>query len=88
MFTDTNYKSQGPYKIVRQAQPIGSISGKDAGLFLLAYAASIANFDFMLDGMFRDQDSRKEIHDDLFLMSENVKGTYWYCPSVKELGAM
>ncbi|RTG84709.1 uncharacterized protein DC041_0010936 [Schistosoma bovis] len=70
------------FRIVRQSQPYGTLSG-EAGLLFIAYAAEIKNFNFMLDRMTGDTEDR-EI-DDVMRFSHCVTGNYWYFPSQEEL---
>ncbi|CAH8567510.1 unnamed protein product [Schistosoma mattheei] len=69
------------FRIVRQSQPYGTLSG-EAGLLFIAYAAEIKNFNFMLDRMTGDTED-KEI-DDVMRFSHCVTGNYWYFPSLTE----
>ncbi|CAH8590302.1 unnamed protein product [Schistosoma margrebowiei] len=70
------------FRIVRQSQPYGTLSG-EAGLLFLAYAAEIKNFNFMLDRMTGDTEDRKI--DDVMRFSHCVTGNYLYFPSQEEL---
>jgi len=70
------------FEMVRQSQPWGSVTG-DAGLFFIGYAASPANFDFMLDRMVGAGGDGHS--DDIMRMTKCVQGSYWYFPGVAEL---
>ncbi|XP_059171334.1 dye-decolorizing peroxidase YfeX-like [Physella acuta] len=71
-----------PFELVRQSMPFGNVHG-DAGLFFIAYAASPANFEYMLDRMVGA--GGDALSDDIMRMTKNVKGTYWYFPGKEEL---
>ncbi|VDP26244.1 unnamed protein product [Schistosoma margrebowiei] len=81
MIGSADYDAPSKYKIVRQSQPYGTLSG-DAGLLFIAYAADTKNFDFMLDRMTGDCEDRKS--DDVMRFTKCVTGNYWYFPSVPE----
>ncbi|VDP37448.1 unnamed protein product [Schistosoma curassoni] len=81
MVGSADYDAPSKYKIVRQSQPYGTLSG-DAGLLFIAYAADTKNFDFMLDRMTGDSEDRK--NDDVMRFTKCVTGNYWYFPSVPE----
>uniref|UniRef100_A0A094ZVR8 Putative deferrochelatase/peroxidase YfeX n=1 Tax=Schistosoma haematobium TaxID=6185 RepID=A0A094ZVR8_SCHHA len=81
-FVDADeFKAKKKHKIVRQAQPFGTLSG-GAGLLFIAYAADTRNFDFMLDRMTGDSDDK--INDNLMIFSRCVTGNYWYFPGQLE----
>ncbi|CAH8616067.1 unnamed protein product [Schistosoma rodhaini] len=69
------------FRIVRQSQPYGTLSG-EAGLLFIAYAANINNFNFMLDRMTGDTEDKEM--DDVMRFSHCVTGNYWYFPSQSE----
>lgn len=75
------FQNPKAFEIVRQSLPYGSVTG-EAGLFVIAYAASPDNFNFMLNRMVG---KTREENDDIMLMSRNVKGAFWYFPGVDEL---
>ncbi|CAH8616048.1 unnamed protein product [Schistosoma rodhaini] len=81
MVGSADYDAPSKYKIVRQSQPYGTLSG-DAGLLFIAYAADTKNFDFMLDRMTGDSEDGK--NDDVMRFTKCVTGNYWYFPSVPE----
>nr|CAX73277.1 putative TyrA protein [Schistosoma japonicum] len=81
MVGSADYDAPSKFKIVRQSQPYGTLSG-DAGLLFIAYAADTKNFDFMLDRMTGDSEDRK--NDDVMRFTRCVTGNYWYFPSVPE----
>lgn len=79
------FQQPKPVQIVRQSMPFGNLSG-ECGLFFIGYAASPANFEFMLDRMVG---AGGDPHcDDVMRLSTNVKGTYWYFPGAAELKKM
>ncbi|CAH8600257.1 unnamed protein product [Schistosoma haematobium] len=81
MVGSDEFKAKKKHKIVRQAQPFGTLSG-GAGLLFIAYAADTRNFDFMLDRMTGDSDDK--INDNLMIFSRCVTGNYWYFPGQLE----
>ncbi|CAH8607133.1 unnamed protein product [Schistosoma haematobium] len=85
MVGSDEFKGKKKYKIVRQAQPFGTLSG-GGGLLFIAYAADTENFDFMLDRMTGDSDDK--LNDNLMLFSLCVTGNYWYFPSLLEFNLL
>ncbi|CAH8573858.1 unnamed protein product [Schistosoma intercalatum] len=85
MVGSDEFEASKKYKIVRQAQPFGTLSG-GAGLLFIAYAADTKNFDFMLDRMTGNSDDK--INDNLMLFSLCVTGNYWYFPSLFEFNLL
>ncbi|XP_005095556.1 dye-decolorizing peroxidase YfeX [Aplysia californica] len=84
--TGTTEQNATPqYEIVRQSQNYGSLAN-DAGMFFLAFASDPAAFEFMLDQMVGA--GCDNCCDDVMKISKNVKGTYWYFPSLRELCAL
>ncbi|CAH8862478.1 unnamed protein product [Trichobilharzia szidati] len=81
MVGSADYDATPKFKIVRQSQPYGTLSG-DAGLLFIAYAADTKNFDYMLDRMTGDSPDGK--HDDVMRFTKCVSGNYWYFPSGAE----
>lgn len=72
-------------EVVSQCQPFGSLQS-GFGQFYLAYAADPCAHEFLLDQM---TGAGIDSHcDDLFQMSTNTKGSYFYFPSVPELSKM
>ncbi|CAH8530022.1 unnamed protein product [Schistosoma turkestanicum] len=69
------------YRLVRQSQPYGTLSGEN-GLLFMAYALSTENFDYMLDRMTGHADDHQ--NDDVMRFSRCVTGNYWYFPSQPE----
>ncbi|CAH8818885.1 unnamed protein product, partial [Schistosoma curassoni] len=85
MVGSDEFKAKKKHKIVRQAQPFGTLSG-GAGLLFIAYAADTKNFDFMLDRMTGDSDDK--INDNLMIFSRCVTGNYWYFPGLLEFNLL
>ncbi|CAI2731183.1 unnamed protein product [Schistosoma spindalis] len=85
MVGSDDFKAKKKYKIVRQSQPYGTLSG-GAGLLFIAYAADTENFDFMLDRMTGYSDDK--INDYIMIFSECVTGNYWYFPSQLEFNLL
>ena len=54
-----------------------------SGLFFIAFAANVNNFDIMLDHMVGK--TLDGISDCLMKISQCIQSTYWYFPSVEEL---
>ncbi|CAH8593458.1 unnamed protein product [Schistosoma curassoni] len=85
MVGSDKFEASKKYKIVRQSQPFGSLSG-GAGLLFIAYAADTKNFDFMLDRMTGDSDDK--INDYIMIFSQCVAGNYWYFPGLLEFNLL
>lgn len=81
MVGSTAFHDKKKFEIVRQSMPFGTVR-EQHGLFFIGYAESPRNFEFMLDRMVGTNDSH---HDDIMKFTKNVKGTYWYFPSLGEL---
>jgi len=73
------------FEIVRQSQNYGTLAN-DAGMQFLGFAADPAAFEFMLDQMVGA--GCDGVCDDIMKISKNVKGTYYYFPSRRELCAL
>jgi len=73
------------FEIVRQSQNYGTLAN-DAGQVFLGFAADPAAFEFMLDQMVGA--GCDGCCDDVMKISKNVKGTYFYFPSRRELSAL
>ncbi|RTG84707.1 uncharacterized protein DC041_0010934 [Schistosoma bovis] len=85
MVGSDEFEASKKYKIVRQSQPFGTLSG-GAGLLFIAYAADTKNFDFMLDRMTGDSDDK--INDYIMVFSQCVTGNYWYFPGLLEFNLL
>ncbi|CAI2731185.1 unnamed protein product [Schistosoma spindalis] len=85
MVGSDDFEAKKKYKIVRQSQPYGTLSG-GAGLLFIAYAADTENFDFMLDRMTGYSDDK--ISDNLMKFSQCVTGNYYYFPSQLEFNLL
>ncbi|CAH8530113.1 unnamed protein product [Schistosoma turkestanicum] len=82
MVGSDKFQAKKKYRIVRQAQPYGSLS-KEAGLFFIAYAEDVKNFNFMLDRMTGHADDNKT--DRIMMFTRCVTGNYYYFPDIIEL---
>uniref|UniRef100_A0A5K4FC36 Dyp-type peroxidase C-terminal domain-containing protein n=1 Tax=Schistosoma mansoni TaxID=6183 RepID=A0A5K4FC36_SCHMA len=85
MVGSAEFKAKKKYRIVRQAQPYGTLSG-GAGLLFIAYAADIDNFNFMLDRMTGHSGDKK--NDNIMVFSRCVTGNYWYFPGLLEFNLL
>ncbi|VDP81322.1 unnamed protein product [Echinostoma caproni] len=81
MVGSTDADAEPKYQIVRHSQPYGTVSG-DSGLFFIAYAASPAALDWMLDRMTGHGEDKQ--CDDVMRLTRCVSGNYWYFPSFEE----
>ncbi|CAI8021453.1 Dye-decolorizing peroxidase YfeX [Geodia barretti] len=82
MVGGTTTPTNKPFEIVRHSQPYGTVTG-ESGLFFIGYAASPANFEYMLDRMVGSQGDG--VCDDIMRLSSCVSGSYWYFPSNQQL---
>eukprot|EP01129_Flabellula_baltica_P004804 TRINITY_DN1707_c0_g1_i1.p1 TRINITY_DN1707_c0_g1~~TRINITY_DN1707_c0_g1_i1.p1 ORF type:complete len:582 (+),score=129.39 TRINITY_DN1707_c0_g1_i1:60-1748(+) len=76
------HTNRGHASIYRQAMPF--ISGDEQGLYFIAFARTIDEFDLVLDrmsGKFQEDGTT----DALFDISKAVTSNYYYCPSLREL---
>jgi len=73
------------YECVRASQNFGTLAC-DAGMLFLGFAADPAAFEFMLDQMVGA--GCDGCSDDVMKISKNVKGSYFYFPSRRELCAL
>lgn len=85
IFSGSAFEQAKKFKIVRQSQPYGSLSG-ESGLFFIAFSESPENFEYMLDRMVgKDADGHS---DDIMRITQCVKSTYFYFPGVAELNKL
>jgi len=73
------------YEMVNSSQSYGTLAN-DAGVHFLGFASDPAAFEFMLDQMVGA--GCDGCCDDVMKISKNVKGTYYYFPSRRELSAL
>ncbi|CAH8286393.1 unnamed protein product [Schistosoma turkestanicum] len=85
MVGSSQFDAEKKYRIVRQSQPYGTLS-EEAGLFFIAYAANVINFDFMLDRMTGYGDDKK--NDNLMKFTRCATGNYFYFPDLIELNRL
>ena len=87
------HTNRGHAPIYRQAMPY--ISGSDQGLYFIAFARSLDEFDLVLDrmsGKFQEDGSTDALFDisqywltNFLIFFRAVTSNYYYCPSLKEL---
>lgn len=76
---------RGGLGIVRQSMPFTERNPNNddqSGLFFIAYAKSLENFDQLLTRMVNGTNGQGDF---LLMMSINTMGKYWYFPGVEEL---
>ena len=81
--TDINVNGQA-MKIYRRSDPFGSAT--EHGLYFLAFACELQRFTVQLESMLGMTEDR--IHDKLIEYSTAVTSSYWFAPSVEDLGVM